>query len=88
MYGITKALILTDRINHANHLCGLLADKLPVLLTGELTKKDRAAAMEKVRSGAHLTIATTHLLGEGVDVNLPGPQGTPPLHWAADREEL
>ena len=68
LYGTTKALILTDRINHANHLCGLLADKSPVLLTGELTKKNRAAAMEKVRSGAQLTIATTHLLGEGVDV--------------------
>lgn len=63
-----KALILTDRINHANTLSAHLSDFSPVLLTGELTKKVRAAAMEKVRSGAHLTIATTHLLGEGVDV--------------------
>jgi len=63
-----KALILTDRIRHVNTLCARLADLSPVLLTGALTKKDRTAAMEKVRAGAQLTIATTHLLGEGVDV--------------------
>lgn len=68
LYRDTKALILTDRINHVNILCALMADLSPVLLTGELTKKDRTAAMEKVRAGAQLTIATTHLLGEGVDV--------------------
>ena len=65
---IPTALILTDRIQHANTLSARLSDFSPVLLTGELTKKDRAAAMEKVRAGAQLTIATTHLLGEGVDV--------------------
>ncbi len=31
-------------------------------------KAARASGMEKVRNGARLTIATTHLLGEGVDV--------------------
>ena len=66
--GNTQALILTDRIEHASRLSRMLEDLKPVLLTGELSKKDRAEAMKKVRAGARLTIATTHLLGEGVDV--------------------
>ena len=64
----TQALILTDRIEHANLLSRMLQDLSPVLLTGELTKTDRAQAMKKVRKGTQLTIATTHLLGEGIDV--------------------
>jgi len=64
----TQALILTDRIEHANILSRMLEDLGPVLLTGELNKTDRAKAMLKVRAGARLTIATTSLLGEGVDV--------------------
>ncbi len=64
----TQALVLTDRIAHANTLSQNLLNLDPVLLTGELNKTDRAKAMEKVRAGARLTIATTHLLGEGVDV--------------------
>ena len=64
----SKALILTDRIEHANILAGALQDMQPVLLTGEMGKVERAQAMLRVRHGAALTIATTHLLGEGVDV--------------------
>jgi superfamily II DNA or RNA helicase len=64
----TKALILTDRIAHANILAGLLEKFDPVLLTGELKKAERVEAMECIRGGAKLTVATTHLLGEGVDV--------------------
>jgi len=64
----SKALILSDRIEHVNILAGLLRDLRPVVLTGDLGKSDRTAKMEQVRRGARLTIATTNLLGEGVDV--------------------
>ena len=66
--GNTQGLILTDRIEHANTLSRILEDLSPIVLTGELSKAERARAMKKVRSGGRLTIATTHLLGEGVDV--------------------
>ncbi len=64
----SQALILTDRIEHANRLSWMLQDLPPVLLTGELSKSERAKAMDKIRAGTRLTIATTSLLGEGVDV--------------------
>lgn len=64
----SRALILTDRIEHANILAGELADLRPVLLTGEISRPERMQAMNRVRKGARLTIATIHLLGEGVDV--------------------
>jgi superfamily II DNA or RNA helicase len=64
----SQALILTDRIEHANILARQLADLQPVLLTGDLSKSERAQNMLRVRHGAALTIATIHLLGEGVDV--------------------
>src|SRR5208337_586869 len=62
------ALILSDRIEHVHTLAGLLDDFAPVILTGDLTKPEREAAMAAVRRGAQLTIATTSLLGEGIDV--------------------
>jgi superfamily II DNA or RNA helicase len=68
MWANTKALILTDRIDHANHLASRLTDLDPALLTGELTKREREETMTRVRAGAKLTVATIHLLGEGVDV--------------------
>lgn len=68
MKGGSQALILTDRIEHANRLSQILQDLSPVLLTGELSKQERAQGMDAVRAGAQLTIATTHLLGEGIDV--------------------
>ncbi len=64
----SRALILTDRIEHANILAGALQDLQPVLLTGEVSRHEREQAMMRVREGARLTVATTHLLGEGVDV--------------------
>lgn len=64
----TRALLLSDRIDHVNVLAGLLADCNPVVLTGDLTKGARDSAMAAVRAGAPLTIATSSLLGEGVDV--------------------
>jgi superfamily II DNA or RNA helicase len=64
----TRALILTDRIDHVHRLAELLADCAPGVLTGELPKSAREAAMGRVRGGAPLTIATASLLGEGIDV--------------------
>jgi superfamily II DNA or RNA helicase len=64
----TRALILSDRIEHVLMLAALLADLNPVVLTGTLTKAARETAMQAVRDGARLTIATSSLLGEGVDV--------------------
>lgn len=64
----TRALILSDRIAHVDTLAELLSDLDPVVLTGELSKSERETAMVAVRAGAGLTIATTSLLGEGVDV--------------------
>lgn len=63
-----RALILTDRIEHAKILSEALVDLEPVLLTGEVSKNDRSNEMDRVRKGVRLTIATTHLLGEGIDV--------------------
>ncbi len=64
----TRALILSDRIEHVHTLARLLTAFAPVILTGDLPKPAREAAMTAVRRGAQLTIATTSLLGEGVDV--------------------
>ena len=63
-----RALILTDRIEHANTLARMLAHLDPVLLTGEVSKGERATRMEAIRAGARRTIATVHLMGEGIDV--------------------
>lgn len=63
-----RALILTDRIEHALILATDLADRNPVVLTGEKSRSEREQSMALIRQGASLTIATTHLLGEGVDV--------------------
>ncbi|MBI4474769.1 MAG: DEAD/DEAH box helicase [Acidobacteria bacterium] len=64
----TRALILTDRVDHVNVLAGILREFTPVILTGELSESRRDTAMANVRGGARLTIATSSLLGEGVDV--------------------
>jgi len=64
----TKALVLVDRIDHAGRLGALLGDLDPVVLTGALATSARETAMETIRDGATLTIATASLLGEGIDV--------------------
>ena len=66
--GNTQALILTSRIQHANILSRMLEDLSPVVLTGELGKAARAKAMGRVRAGANITIGTTSLLSEGIDI--------------------
>lgn len=63
-----RALVLTDRIDHAKHLGARLHDLDPAVLHGELTDTQRKAEMAKVQLGSQLTIATVHLLGEGIDV--------------------
>ncbi|HEY2934309.1 MAG TPA: helicase-related protein [Acidobacteriota bacterium] len=63
-----RALLLRDRIEHARLLVSQLGDLAPVLLTGDLSAAERKRGMRDVKAGARLTIATVHLLGEGVDV--------------------
>jgi superfamily II DNA or RNA helicase len=63
-------LILCDRIEHAERLSALL-DKLGVkhvLAHGQLGASDREDAMEELKT-AQITIGTTGLLGEGLDVS-------------------
>lgn len=65
----TRCLILSDRIDHVNSLAVAAGNFFDVaVLTGELSAKNREDAMAKVRNGARLTIATTSLLSEGIDV--------------------
>jgi|GEM_PF-211300 len=67
-YPDSKVLILTDRIEQAERLSEIMADLNPALLHGELKKLEKQLSMDRVISGANLTIATFHLLGEGIDV--------------------
>ncbi|BCS33971.1 hypothetical protein TBR22_A32000 [Luteitalea sp. TBR-22] len=62
-----QAVVLSDRIDHVRELGARLADLAPVVLHGEQSAADRAAGMAAVRNGARVTIATTGVLGEGVD---------------------
>ncbi|MFQ5538799.1 MAG: DEAD/DEAH box helicase [Candidatus Binatia bacterium] len=63
-----SALILTDRVAHAELLTRRLWEFRPVLLHGQLKADERRERMEKVRKGTKLTIATIGIVGEGVDV--------------------
>ena len=58
-------LILTDRVEHAKVLHQITGG---VLLHGQLNKSDRDMAMTAANTSS-LTIGTTGLLGEGVDVS-------------------
>jgi len=49
-------------------LTEMTRDLEPVILTGSLKKSQREEAMKQVRADKRLTIATIHLLGEGIDV--------------------
>jgi superfamily II DNA or RNA helicase len=64
----SRALVLTDRIRHAKRLAILLNDLEPAVLTGDMDSSTQKFMMERIRKGTRLTIATIHLLGEGVDV--------------------
>lgn len=65
----TPTLILADRIEHASQISEMLTERgiEHVLAHGQLSKKDRADAMDKLKTGK-LTVGTTGLLGEGLDV--------------------
>jgi len=64
----TPVLVLTDRIEHAEQLAELFGPGA-VLLHGQLNRGDREAAMEAIHGGAKITVATSGILGEGVDVS-------------------
>jgi superfamily II DNA or RNA helicase len=64
----SRALVLSDRVEHVGILADLLANLHPVILTGKLSPAARETAMKAVREGALVTIATSGLLGEGIDV--------------------
>jgi superfamily II DNA or RNA helicase len=62
-------LVLTDRIKHAEQLSEMLNARnvSHVLAHGQLGKKARSEAMESMKT-AQITIGTTSLLGEGLDI--------------------
>jgi superfamily II DNA or RNA helicase len=65
------ALVLTDRRAHCEALQGALAARnVPaVVMTGELTQREREAALGAVRAGkARVIVATAQLVGEGFDL--------------------
>lgn len=64
-----STLILVDRVSHAQHLSDMLSLRKVshVIAHGKLKKKERENMMERMKS-AKLTIGTTSLLGEGLDV--------------------
>lgn len=66
-------LVLSKRKKHADELCRLLKDRGhdPILLTGEIDKKDREAILNSLPSFEHehrVIVATESLLGEGFDL--------------------
>lgn len=62
-------LILVDRVEHAEQLSEMMTrrDIIHVLAHGKIGKKDRNGMLERIR-GARITIGTTGLLGEGLDI--------------------
>lgn len=65
-----KVLVLTERIEHINILQTYLKDKLEIItISGEDTKKDREAKMQKINEGDFQTVISTgQFFGEGTDV--------------------
>jgi superfamily II DNA or RNA helicase len=65
------SLILVDRVEHARRLSEMLEIRNidHVLAHGKLTKSDRRTVMDRIRT-ANITIGTTSLLGEGLDVGV------------------
>lgn len=62
-------LILVDRVEHAENLSEMMTRRNinHVLAHGKIGKKDRDGMLERIR-GAKITIGTTGLLGEGLDI--------------------
>jgi superfamily II DNA or RNA helicase len=63
-------LILVDRVAHAEQLSEMLSQRNVdhVLAHGQLKADERSSAMDRIKT-AQLTIGTTSLLGEGLDVS-------------------
>jgi superfamily II DNA or RNA helicase len=66
-------LIIVDRVAHAEQISDMLSRRNidHVLAHGKVGKKDRDSIMERIRS-AKITVGTTALLGEGIDVAVWG----------------
>ncbi len=60
------ALVLTDRVEHVGNIAAYLDDALQI--HGKLPAKERRSRMERI-SEHQITIGTTGLLGEGLDVS-------------------
>lgn len=65
-----STLILVDRVTHAEKLSDMLNRRSVdhVLAHGKINKKEREGIMDRIKS-AKLTVGTTSLLGEGLDVS-------------------
>lgn len=65
-----STLILVDRVAHAEQLSEMLNRRglEHVLAHGKIGKEDRDQVMERMKS-AKLTIGTTSMLGEGIDIS-------------------
>jgi superfamily II DNA or RNA helicase len=66
-------LILVDRVAHAEQLSEMLSRRNieHVLAHGKIAKKDRENVIDRIRK-AKITVGTTGLLGEGIDVSVWG----------------
>lgn len=64
------SIVLTDRIEHAEILSKMLESQSidHILVHGKLNQNKRSEAMSKIKS-SRITIGTTGLLGEGLDVS-------------------
>jgi len=64
-------LILVDRVSHADQLSEMLTRRKieHVLAHGKIGKKERKDVMDRIKS-AKITVGTTSLLGEGLDVSV------------------
>jgi len=62
-------LVLTDRVEQAEKLHELCSDRGSVLLHGGLRASELAIAMEAAKAGPPITVATTGIMGEGIDAS-------------------
>lgn len=67
------ALILVDRVSHAEQLSEMLTRRNidHVLAHGKIAKRDRETIIERIKS-SKITVGTSSLLGEGIDVAVWG----------------
>ena len=65
-----QVLVLVDRVSHAEQLSEMFSGRgvEHVLVHGQLAKSERTNAMQAMKTAA-ITVGTTSLLGEGLDVS-------------------